>query len=83
MQKIENHAGLVQFHDRTKNIVCSPISHVENPKLWTTLAVQWSRLWAPFANQSTGSIPGQETKIPHAMQHSQRENPDLITDFAL
>ena len=31
----------------------------------TYLAVQWLRLCAPTA-WGTGSIPGQETKIPHA-----------------
>ena len=37
---------------------------------WTSLAVQWLRLPASDAGDM-GSIPGQETKIPHAMRCSQ------------
>ena len=33
-----------------------------------SLAVQWLRLWATTAG-GVGSIPGQGTKIPHAMGH--------------
>ena len=36
---------------------------------WTSLAVQWLRLYASIAG-GTSSIPDQETKIPHTSQHS-------------
>ena len=38
----------------------------------TSLAVQWLGLRASTAG-GTNSIPGQGTKIPHAMQHSQKK----------
>ena len=38
----------------------------------TSLVVQWLRLCTPSAG-GMGSIPGQRTKIPHAMQHSQKK----------
>ena len=37
----------------------------------TSLAVQWLTRHTSNA-QGAGSIPGQGTKIPHAVQHSQR-----------
>ena len=43
-----------------------------NGHLGTSLAVQWLRLLAPNAGDM-GSIPGQETKIPHATQHGQKQ----------
>ena len=39
----------------------------------TSLVVRWSRLCASTA-EAVGSIPGQETKIPHAVWHSQKQN---------
>ena len=36
-----------------------------------SLAVQWLRIHASTA-EGTGSIPGQETKILHAMWHVQK-----------
>ena len=39
----------------------------------TSLVVQWLRLQASTAG-GVGSIPGQETKIPHAAQSSQKQN---------
>ena len=36
----------------------------------TSLVIQWLRLHAPM--QGMGLIPGQETKIPHAAQCSQK-----------
>lgn len=36
----KHHFGLVEFHDKTKIVVCSPISHVENPKLVTDFALE-------------------------------------------
>ena len=38
----------------------------------TSLAVQWLRLCASTA-EGAGSIPGLETKIPHARQHDQKK----------
>ena len=38
----------------------------------TSLVVQWLRLCTPSAGGMC-SIPGQRTKIPHAMQHSQKK----------
>ena len=38
----------------------------------TFLAVQWLRLCTSTAG-GTGSIPGQRTKIPHAMQCNQKK----------
>ena len=38
----------------------------------TSLAVQWLRLCTSTAG-GTGSIPGQGTKIPHAMQCNQKK----------
>ena len=40
---------------------------------WTSLAVQWLRICASNAG-GTGSIPGQETKIPHPMPYGQKLN---------
>ena len=37
----------------------------------TSLMVQWLRLCAPNLG-GTGSIPGQEIKIPHAAWHGQK-----------
>ena len=37
-----------------------------------SLVVQWLRLHSPNAG-GTGSIPGEETKIPYATQHDQKE----------
>ena len=37
----------------------------------TSLIVQWLRLWAATAG-GMGSIPGQETKILHAVRHGQK-----------
>ena len=37
----------------------------------TFLVVQWLRLRAPTVG-GMGSIPGQGTKIPHAVQHGQK-----------
>ena len=37
-----------------------------------SLVVQWLRL-CTFNADSTGSIPGQGTNIPHAMQHGQKK----------
>ena len=39
--------------------------------LRTSLAVKWLRLYATTTG-GEGSIPGWETKIPHAMQHGQK-----------
>ena len=39
--------------------------------LGTSLAAQWLRLCTPNAG-GKGSIPGGGTKIPHAVQHSQK-----------
>ena len=36
------------------------------------MAVQWLRLYAPNAG-GTDLIPGQKTKIPHAMQCNQKK----------
>ena len=38
----------------------------------TSLVVQWLRLCTSTAG-AVGSIPGQETKIPHAARHSQKK----------
>ena len=38
----------------------------------TSLAVQWLRLHTPSA-EGTGSIPGQGTKILHAVWHGQKK----------
>ena len=38
----------------------------------TSLVIQWLRLWAPNAG-GLGSIPGQGTKIPWAIWHSQKK----------
>ena len=38
---------------------------------WTSLAVQWLRRHVSNA-VGAGSIPGQGTKIPHAVQHGQK-----------
>ena len=38
----------------------------------TSLAVQWLRLCASNA-EGAGLIPGQGTKIPHAVQHCQKK----------
>ena len=46
-------------------------------QMWTSLAVQWLRLCTPNAG-GMGSIPGQRTKIPHAMQHSARKKKKKI-----
>jgi len=43
----------------------------------TSLVVQWLRLHASNA-RDMGSIPGQGTKIPHAMHRSQEDNFFLI-----
>ena len=39
---------------------------------WTSLEVQWLRLLASTAG-STGSMPGQGNKIPHAAQYDQKK----------
>ena len=39
---------------------------------WTFLAVQWLRLCSSTA-EGVGMIPGQGTKVPHAVQHGQKE----------
>lgn len=39
----------------------------------TSLAVWWLRFHASYARDA-GSIPGQETKIPHAIRHSQKKS---------
>ena len=44
--------------------------HKNCPK--ASLVVQWLRLYASTAG-GTGSISGQGTKIPHAMEHSQKK----------
>ena len=41
-------------------------------KIWTSLVVQWLRLHASNA-RNVGLIPGQGTKIPHAMWHGQKK----------
>ena len=55
-----------------KDIVRSSVSHPPSTKklgiLGTSLVVQWLRLHASKA-VGIGSIPGQGTKIPHAVQH--------------
>ena len=51
--------------DQTKENYCIPGLH------WT-LAVQWLRLRASCAG-GTGLIPGQGTKIPHAMQQKKKK----------
>ena len=38
----------------------------------TSLAIWWLRFHASYARDA-GSIPGQETKIPHAIRHSQKK----------
>ena len=45
----------------------------------TSLAVQWLKLHASTAG-STGSIPGEGTKIPHAIQHSHKQTKNLYTN---
>ena len=45
----------------------------------TSLVVQWLILC--FSNAGgTGSIPGWGTKIPHAMQHSQKKKKKIAED---
>ena len=46
-------------------------SHFQGHRLGTSLAVQWLRLCASSAG-GVGSIPGQGTKIPHAVLCSQK-----------
>ena len=53
-----------------------------NSSLGTSLVVQWLRLHTSTAN-STGSIPGQGTKIPHAVLCNQKENKDSDLFFWL
>ena len=45
----------------------------EEKMLWlgTSLVVQGLRLWAASA-EGMDPVPGRETKIPYAMQHSQK-----------
>ena len=40
-------------------------------RTWTSLMVQWVRLCFPL--QWAGSIPGQGTKIPHALLQGQNK----------
>ena len=44
---------------------------------WSFLVVQWLGLRTSIAG-GTSLIPGQETKIPHVMQHSQKKNVWLV-----
>ena len=46
-------------------------------KARTSLVVQWLRLLASTAGD-TGSIPGPGTKIPYAMQCSQKKKKEAI-----
>ena len=43
----------------------------------TSLAVQWLRLWASNSGE-VGSIPGWETKIPHATWHSKKKKKNFF-----
>ena len=45
---------------------------LERRSLGNSLAVQWLGLRA-FTAEGLGSIPGQGTKIPHTMWHSQKK----------
>ena len=42
------------------------------PSFRTSLVVQWLRFWA-FNAREAGSIPGQGTKIPHAVHFGQKK----------
>ena len=51
-------------------------SFFKNLGMGASLAVQWLRL-LPSNLGCVGSIPGRETKISHAMWHSQKKNLDI------
>ena len=46
----------------------------------TSLAVQVLGLWAPSTG-GAGSIPGWETRIPHAVQHSQKRMFNILSHY--
>ena len=45
--------------------------HTQTPVVGTSLVVQWLKLHISTAGDMS-SIPGQGTKIPHAVQHDQK-----------
>ena len=53
---------------------------IRNHDLGTSLAVQWLRLRASNAG-GEGSIPGQGTKIPHAMWWGQKKQKEKHHDL--
>ena len=65
-----------------KDIVRSSVSHPPSTKklgiLGTSLVVQWLRLHASKA-VGIGSIPGQGTKIPHAVQPRKEEERSQVS----
>ena len=46
----------------------------------TSLVVQWLRLYAPNA-EGMGPIPGQGSKIPHAIWHGQKKSPQKTKKY--
>ena len=65
---------------------CKQQNKTEKTKGGISLAVQWLRLHASNA-VGLGSIPGQGTKIPHAVWHGQKKEHkghlDTILDSAI
>ena len=48
------------------------INKQKKKECWTSLVVQWLRLYAPTA-EGMGSIPGQGTKVLHATWYRQKK----------
>ena len=59
-------------HKVSKNQLKKQSFTIATKRIRTSLAVKWLRLWASTTG-GTGSIPGQGTKIPHAMWCSQKK----------
>ena len=77
----ENKQANKKFYARKKFIdiprILEAHGNVRNPDLRTSLAVQWLWFWAS-TEEGMVSIPGQRTKIPHALWRSQKEKKSLI-----
>ena len=67
----------IQFKNESFSKPERKSNKVRMTTLGTSLAVQWLKLCISTAG-GTGSIPGQGTKIPHAMQRGQKKNDNSL-----